>query len=57
MHACLFHIYNHAFTLFALHHCLSLRIGHGHVRATLFKQRPIIRHAYVIHSAISCFHV
>jgi hypothetical protein len=57
MHAYLFHIYNHAFTLFALNHHLFSRIGHDHVRATLFKQRPIIRHAYVIHSAISRFHV
>jgi hypothetical protein len=57
MHACLFHIYNHAFTLFVLNCYVSSRIGHDHVRATLFKQRPIIRDAYVIHLAISCFHV
>jgi hypothetical protein len=36
---------------------LSLKIGHDHVRAMLFKQRPIFRHAYVIHWAISWFHV
>jgi hypothetical protein len=55
MHAYLFHIYNHAFTLFALNYCLFSRIGHDHVRATLFEQRPIIRHAYVIYSAKSFF--
>jgi hypothetical protein len=27
------------------------------VRAMLFKQRPIFRHAYVMHSAISYFHI
>jgi hypothetical protein len=37
--------------------CLSSKIGHDHIRATLFKQRPIFCHAYAIHSAIPCFHV
>jgi hypothetical protein len=49
MQAYLFHIYNHAFTLFVLNCYLSSRIGHDHVRETLFEQRPIIRHAYVIY--------
>jgi hypothetical protein len=57
MRACLLHIYNHAFTLFVLFCYLSSKIGRDHVRVTLFKQRPIFCHAYVIHSAISCFHV
>jgi hypothetical protein len=57
MHACLLHIYNHAFTLFTFHCNLSLKISHDRVRATLFKQGPIFCHAYVMHSAISWFHV
>jgi hypothetical protein len=36
---------------------LILKIGHDHVRAMLFKQRLIFRHAYVMHSVISWFHV
>jgi hypothetical protein len=55
MHVCLFHIYNHAFTLFTLfidYHQKPVMI---HVRAMLFKQRLIFCHTYVIHSAISCF--
>jgi hypothetical protein len=36
---------------------LSSKIGHDHVQAMLFKQRPIFHHAYVMHSAIFCFHV
>jgi hypothetical protein len=55
MHTCLFQVYNHAFGLCIL--VLSSKIGHDHVRAMLFKQRPIFHHAYVMHSAISCFHV
>jgi murein endopeptidase len=56
MHACLLQIYNHASLLFI--YCnLSSKIGHDHVRPMLFKQRPIFHHAYVMHSAISCFHV
>jgi hypothetical protein len=57
MHACLHHIYNHAFTLFVLIVIYPQKVGHGHVQATLFKQRPIFCHAYITHSAISCFHV
>jgi hypothetical protein len=54
MHACSFHIYDHA--LFYLFYLLFIiKVGHDHVRATLFKQRPIFCHAYVINSAISCF--
>jgi hypothetical protein len=34
---------------------LFTKIGHDHVRAMLFKQRPVFRHAYIMHSAISCF--
>jgi hypothetical protein len=56
MHACSFQIYNHAFTLFI--YCnLSSKIGHDHVRAMFFKQRSIFQHAYVMHSAVSWFHV
>jgi hypothetical protein len=36
---------------------LSSKIGHDHVRAMLLKQRLIFHHAYVMHSAISWFHV
>jgi murein endopeptidase len=56
MHACLPQIYNHVPLLFI--YCnLSSKIGHDHVRAMLFKQRPIFHHAYVMHSAIPCLHV
>jgi hypothetical protein len=56
MHACLLQIYKHASLLF--NYCnLSSKIGHDHVRAMLFRQRLIFRHAYVMHSAISWFHV
>jgi hypothetical protein len=57
MHACLLHIYSHAFTLFIFICYLSSKIGRDHVQLTLFKQGLIFCHAYVIHSAISCFHV
>jgi hypothetical protein len=59
MHACLLQIYNHVFTFIYLFiYCkLSSKIGHDYVRAMLFKQRPIFLYAYVMHSAISCFHV
>jgi hypothetical protein len=57
MHACFFHIYNHAFTLFVLIVIYPRKIGYDYVQATPFKQRSIFRHAYVMHSAISCFHV
>jgi hypothetical protein len=57
MHAGLFHIYNHAFYFIYVNYYLSSRIGHDLVSVTLFKQRLIYRHAYIIHSAISCFHV
>jgi hypothetical protein len=32
-------------------------MGHDHVHAMLFKQRLIFCHAYVMHSAVSWFHV
>jgi hypothetical protein len=57
MHACLCHIYNHAFTLFVLIVIYPRKIGQDHVQATLSKQRSIFCHAYVMHSAISCFYV
>jgi hypothetical protein len=57
MHACLFHIYNHAFTLLVLFVTYPQKIGRDHVRVMLLKQRPIFCHAYIIHSAISYFHV
>jgi hypothetical protein len=53
MHACLLHIFNHAFTLFVLIAIYSQKIGHVHARAMLSKQKPIFCHAYVMHSAIS----
>jgi hypothetical protein len=56
MHACSLQIYNHVSLLFI--YCnLSSKIRHDHVHAMLFIQRPIFRHAYVMHSAISWFHV
>jgi hypothetical protein len=57
MHACLLHIYNLAFTLFIFIVIYLQKIGHVHVQAMMFKQRPIFCHAHVMHSAISWFHV
>jgi murein endopeptidase len=56
MHACLLQINNHV-SLLLIYCNLSSKVGHDHVRAMLLKQRPIFRHAYIMHSAISCFHV
>jgi hypothetical protein len=36
---------------------LSSKIGHDHVCVMMFKLRTIFRHVYVMHSAISWFHV
>jgi hypothetical protein len=56
MLACLLQIYNHVSLLFI--YCnLSSKIGHDHMYVMLFKLRPTFRHAYVMHSAISWFHV
>jgi hypothetical protein len=49
MHACLSHTYNHAFTLSILSVIYPQKIGRDHAQVTLFKQRPIFCHAYVIH--------
>jgi hypothetical protein len=57
MHACLLRIYNHAFTLFIFIVIYPQKISHVHVRAMMFKQRLIFCHAYIMHSAISWFHV
>jgi hypothetical protein len=43
---------------FYLFYCnLSTKIGHDHVCAMLFRQRLIFCHGYVMHLAISWFHV
>jgi hypothetical protein len=56
MRACLLQIYNHDSLLFI--YCnLSSKIGRDHVHAMLFIQRPIFRHAHVMHSAMLWFHV
>jgi hypothetical protein len=57
MHACLLHNYIHAFTLFVLILIYPRESVMIMYEQRYFKQRPIFRHAYVIHSAISCFHV
>jgi hypothetical protein len=57
MHAYLLHIYIQAFTLFVLILIYPRESVMIMYEQRYFKQRPIFRHAYVIHSAISCVHV
>jgi hypothetical protein len=56
MHACLLHIYAHAFTLFIILMLITMGIGHGLVYVHLcLDKRPIRRYAYVIYSAMLLF--
>jgi hypothetical protein len=57
MHACLLHIYNHAFALFIFIVIYLQKSVMTSREKSLLKQRPIFRHAYIMHSAIPCFHV
>jgi hypothetical protein len=40
-----------------IYYNLSSKIGRDHVHAMLFIQRPIFRHAHVMHLAMFWFHV
>jgi hypothetical protein len=57
MHAFLLHIYNHSFTLFILIVVYPRKSVMSMCEQYFFKQRPIFCHAYVMHSAMSWFHV
>jgi hypothetical protein len=57
MHACLLHIYNHAFALFIFIVIYLQKSVMTSREKSLLKQRLIFNHAYIMHLAISWFHV